>query len=200
MTLTEKEKYELLDINHERFKKFISETIYELDGKVISGNEVENICMTVIESVDFEIDLQEIQETNKFSMRVMNEKTVVIKAKTISVQNIFKFVPDYIGIVSGKGVDRILAIVKTILDIFLEIMEDDESVVYMYLAYTFFTKKEKIKSEEISDIIQKYFIEELGENISNIKVRKIINKLENEYRVIGFDNGYLIVKDKIYFA
>lgn len=200
MTLTEKEKYELLDINHERFKKFISETIYELDGKVISGNEVENICMTVIESVDFEIDLQEIQETNKFSMRVMNEKTVVIKAKTISVQNIFKFVPDYIGIVSGKGVDRILAIVKTILDIFLEIMEDDESVVYMYLAYTFFTKKERIKSEEISDIIQKYFIEELGENISNIKVRKIINKLENEYRVIGFDNGYLIVKDKIYFA
>ena len=119
-------KYELLDINHERFKKFISETIYELDGKVISGNEVENICMTVIESVDFEIDLQEIQETNKFSMRVMNEKTVVIKAKTISVQNIFKFVPDYIGIVSGKGVARILAIVKTILDIFLEIMEDDE--------------------------------------------------------------------------
>lgn len=200
MTLTEKEKYELLDINHERFKKFISETIYELDGKVISGNEVENICMTVIESVDFEVDLQEIQETNKFSMRVMNEKTVVIKAKTISVQNIFKFVPNYIGIVRGKGVARILAIVKTILDIFLEIMEDDESVVYMYLAYTFFTKKEKIKSEEISDIIQKYFIEELGENISNIKVRKIINKLENEYRVIGFDNGYLIVKDKIYFA
>lgn len=200
MTLTEKEKYELLDINHERFKRFIGETIYELDGKVISENEVENICRVVIESVDFEIDLQEIQETNKFSMRVMNEKTVVIKAKTISVQNIFKFVPDYIWIVSGKGVDRILAIVKTILDIFLEIMEDDESVVYMYLAYTFFTKKERIKSEEISDIIQKYFIEELGENISNIKVRKIINKLENEYRVIGFDNGYLIVKDKIYFA
>lgn len=200
MTLTEKEKYELLDINHERFKRFIRETIYELDGKVILENEVENICRTVIESVDFEVDLQEIQETNKFSMRVMNEKTVVIKAKTISVQNIFKFVSDYIGIVSGKGVDRILAIVKTILDIFLEIMEDDESVVYMYLAYTFFTKKERIKSEEISDIIQKYFIEELGENISNIKVRKIINKLENEYRVIGFDNGYLIVKDKIYFA
>ena len=200
MTLTEKEKYELLDINHERFKRFIGETIYELDGKVISENDVENICRVVIESVDFEVDLQEIQETNKFSMRVMNGKTVVIKAKTISAQNIFKLVPDYIGIISRQGVAQILAIVKTILDIFLEIMEDDESVVYMYLAYIYFTKKERIKSEEISDIIQKYFIEELGENISNIKVRKIINKLENEYRVIGFDNGYLIVKDKIYFA
>ncbi len=52
---------------------------------------------------------------------------------------------------------------------------------------------------EIYEIIKLHYKESLEETISDRKINSVLKMLEDDLRVIEFVDGYLVVKDKIYF-
>jgi len=50
-----------------------------------------------------------------------------------------------------------------------------------------------------NEIIKLHYKESLEETISDRKINSVLKMLEDDLRVIEFVDGYLVVKDKIYF-
>ncbi len=52
---------------------------------------------------------------------------------------------------------------------------------------------------DIYETIKQYYNKTYDETISDRKINSVLKRLENDLRVIEFVDGYLVVKDEIYF-
>ena len=83
--------------------------------------------------------------------------------------------------------------------LFITKLNDDEGEIYAYLAYQYFGKNKKVSNVDIYETIKQYYNKTYDETISDRKINSVLKRLENDLRVIEFVDGYLVVKDEIYF-
>lgn len=200
MILTNREKYKLLAKEPEQIKKFFSDELFKIGGISLNDEQLDNLEKAFIDSITIEFEESKENENVRTSLKILDDEIVVIKTKKLSIK---EFISAVMAIGSIATRSNALVVIATLLNLisvlFITKLNDDEKEIYTYLAYLYFEKNNKISNAKIYEIIKSYYRELLEETISDRKINLALKRLEEDLRVIEFVDGYLIVKDKIYF-
>lgn len=200
MILTNREKYKLLAKEPEQIKKFFSDELFKIGGISLNDEQLDNLEKAFIDSITIEFEESKENENVRTSLKILDDEIVVIKTKKLSIK---EFISAVMAIGSIATRSNALVVIATLLNLisvlFITKLNDDEKEIYTYLAYLYFEKNNKISNVKIYEIIKSYYRELLEETISDRKINLALKRLEEDLRVIEFVDGYLIVKDKIYF-
>ena len=198
MILTNREKYKLLAKEPEQIKNFFSDELFKIGGISLNDEQLDNLEKAFIDSITIEFEESKENENVRTSLKILDDEIVVIKTKKLSIK---EFISAVMAIGSIATRSNALVVIATLLNLisvlFITKLNDDEKEIYTYLAY--FEKNNKISNAKIYEIIKSYYRELLEETISDRKINLALKRLEEDLRVIEFVDGYLIVKDKIYY-
>lgn len=200
MILTNREKYKLLAKEPEQIKNFFSDELFKIGGISLNDEQLDNLEKAFIDSITIEFEESKENENVRTSLKILDDEIVVIKTKKLSIK---EFISAVMAIGSIATRSNALVVIATLLNLisvlFITKLNDDEKEIYTYLAYLYFEKNNKISNAKIYEIIKSYYRELLEETISDRKINLALKRLEEDLRVIEFVDGYLIVKDKIYY-
>lgn len=200
MILTNRDKYNVLAKEPEQIKEFLSDELFKIGRMSLTNEQLDAYEKAFIDNVVIEVEELEENENVKTSLRMMNGRVVVIKTKKLSIMEMIGTVLDITSIV---GQSQMLIVIGSLLCLasllFTTKLDDNEETIYAYLVYLYFVKHNKISNTEIYQTIKLYYKNEFEETIPDRKIEAVLKKLEDDLRVIEFVDGYLVVKDKIYF-
>ena len=100
---------------------------------------------------------------------------------------------------AGDNEEKIRVILIVLLKTFLNVLDEETSVIYAYLCKAYFVNHQRFGNIEIYDEVNQYLRQYLGAAWSKDKIHRILRQLEG-LRVIEFREGMLEVKDKIYLG
>lgn len=199
MQLANNEKYKQLGIDSEEFCNIIQNDI-RLKGYIIKKEHLNSVKKIVGDSIEFDIESDTSGgDITRASFYVSNEQIVVIKGKKLNIKlmismlfNLFEF---------SRETDIVIKI-ETILNILMQllfnVLDEDVSIIYLYLANEYFNNNNRFNNIEIYERINTYLKNSRKLSWSDTKINKLLLQLEN-LEVIECSNGVYLVKDKIYF-
>lgn len=200
MKLTNRDKYNVLAKEPEQIKDFLEDELFKTSGMRLTNEQLDNLESALIDNIIIEVEELEQNENVKTSLRMMNGKVVVIKTKKLSINQMMQAILDITSIAERPySLGAICSLLHLATLLFTTQLEGDEETIYAYLVYLYFGKHNKISNMEIYQSIKLYYKNTFEETISDRKIDAVLKKLEDELRVIEFVDGYLVVKDKIYF-
>lgn len=201
MILTNKDKYKVLAKEPEQIKSFFSNELFKTAGMSLTNEQLDDLEKAFIDNVVIEAEESGENGNVKTSLKMLNGKVVVIKTKKLSIMEMINAVMDIESIAKKENIFIVIVILLNLVSVlFITELNDDEKEIYAYLVYLYFGKHNKISNVEIYETIKLYYKEMLEETISDRKINSVLKKLEDDLRVIEFEDGYLVVKDKIYFG
>lgn len=200
MEITKDDKYRLFGWESETLKEHIRTEMFKEKGIILNESELDITEEAIMNNIVVEAEEPEQQETVKLSFQLYNGKVVVLKAKKLSVKELVSNIVD-VANMFGTDYDfvKVYYAIFIVLRLFVTALEDEEGDIYCYLTYLCMHKEMKIDNIEIYNVIKEYYRKNYEEDISNRRIEKILNVLENKIKVIEFRDGYLEIKDKIYF-
>lgn len=200
MEITKDDKYRLFGWESETLKEHIRTEMFKEKGIILNESELDITEEAIMNNIVVEAEEPEQQETVKLSFQLYNGKVVVLKAKKLSVKELASNIVD-VANMFGTDYDfvKVYYAIFIVLRLFVTALEDEEGDIYCYLTYLCMHKEMKIDNIEIYNVIKEYYRKNYEEDISNRRIEKILNVLENKIKVIEFRDGYLEIKDKIYF-
>lgn len=198
--ITKDDKYRLFGWESETLKEHIRTEMFKEKGITLNESELDITEEAIMNNIVVEAEETEQQETVKLSFQLYNGKVVVLKAKKLSVK---EMASNIVVVANMFGTDydfvKVYYAIFIVLRLFVTALEDEEGDIYCYLTYLCMHKEMKIDNIEIYNVIKEYYRKNYEEDISNRRIDKILNVLENKIKVIEFRDGYLEIKDKIYF-
>lgn len=200
MEITKDDKYRLFGWESETLKEHIRTEMFKEKGIILNESELDITEEAIMNNIVVGAEEPEQQETVKLSLQLYNGKVVVLKAKKLSVKEMVSNIVDAANMF-GTDYDfvKVYYAISIALRLFVTALEDEEGDIYCYLTYLCMHKEMKIDNIEIYNVIKEYYRKNYEEDISNRRIDKILNVLENKIKVIEFRDGYLEIKDKIYF-
>ena len=200
MEITKDDKYRLFGWKSETLKEHIRTEMFKEKGIILNESELDITEEAIMNNIVVGAEKPEQQETVKLSLQLYNGKVVVLKAKKLSVKEMVSNIVDAANMF-GTDYDfvKVYYAISIALRLFVTALEDEEGDIYCYLTYLCMHKEMKIDNIEIYNVIKEYYRKNYEEDISNRRIDKILNVLENKIKVIEFRDGYLEIKDKIYF-
>ena len=200
MEITKDDKYRLFGWKSETLKEHIRTEMFKEKGIILNESELDITEEAIMNNIVVGAEEPEQQETVKLSLQLYNGKVVVLKAKKLSVKEMVSNIVDAANMF-GTDYDfvKVYYAISIALRLFVTALEDEEGDIYCYLTYLCMHKEMKIDNIEIYNVIKEYYRKNYEEDISNRRIDKILNVLENKIKVIEFRDGYLEIKDKIYF-
>ena len=199
MILENKDKYKVLAEEPQRIKDFLSDELFKTAGISLTEDQINILEKAFIDNVIIEVEESNENANVKTSLKIFNNKIVVIKTKKLSIKEMINAVIAIGSITTKANEFVVIAILLNLVGVlFITKLNDDEGEIYAYLAYQYFGKNKKVSNVDIYETI-KHYNKTYDETISDRKINSVLKRLENDLRVIEFVDGYLVVKDEIYF-
>ena len=193
MILENKDKYKVLAEEPQRIKDFLSDELFKTAGISLTEDQINILEKAFIDNVIIEVEESNENANVKTSLKIFNNKIVVIKTKKLSIKEMINAVIAIGSITTKANEFVVIAILLNLVGVlFITKLNDDEGEIYAYLAYQYFGKNK-------NETIKQYYNKTYDETISDRKINSVLKRLENDLRVIEFVDGYLVVKDEIYF-
>lgn len=200
MILENKDKYKVLAEEPQRIKDFLSDELFKTAGISLTEDQINILEKAFIDNVIIEVEESNENANVKTSLKIFNNKIVVIKTKKLSIKEMINAVIAIGSITMKANEFVVIAILLNLVGVlFITKLNDDEGEIYAYLAYQYFGKNKKVPNVDIYETIKQYYNKTYDETISDRKINSVLKRLENDLRVIEFVDGYLVVKDEIYF-
>ena len=200
MILENKDKYKVLAEEPQRIKDFLSDELFKTAGISLTEDQINILEKAFIDNVIIEVEESNENANVKTSLKIFNNKIVVIKTKKLSIKEMINAVIAIGSITTKANEFVVIAILLNLVGVlFITKLNDDEGEIYAYLAYQYFGKNKKVSNVDIYETLKQYYNKTYDETISDRKINSVLKRLENDLRVIEFVDGYLVVKDEIYF-
>lgn len=197
MELTLNDKLLLMEIDEKKLEDTIREELFMKTLHTFSDMEINDLMRITDECLKVDIELAEPEINTRLSIKMLDGKVVVIKTKKF---NIARFIYSIMKM-ANINIDSELDIVYSILEIFsinfVSLLDSDRSLIYSYLCKRYYNDFKAMSIEETYKDVEKYINNYLNLGWSKKHIRDTINELENEYKVIKFEDGKLKVIDEI---
>jgi hypothetical protein len=198
--LTNSDKYELLDIDMDGMCEEIRHEMIIKEFYRIKPKEIAKIQEAIGNCLELEIDVDGAQgEPTRLSFYTLHKQIVVIRKKQIDIKLLFELLVEVFPFSAGDNEEKIRVILIVLLKTFLNVLDEETSVIYAYLCKAYFVNHQRFGNIEIYDEVNQYLRQYLGAAWSKDKIHRILRQLEG-LRVIEFREGMLEVKDKIYLG
>lgn len=199
MELTLNDKLLLMEIDEKKLEDTIREELFMKTLHTFSDMENNELRHITDECLNVDIELAEPEINTRLSIKMLGGKVVVIKTKKF---NIARFIHSIMKM-ANINIDSELDIVYTILEIFsinfISLLDSDRSLIYSYLCKRYYIDFKAMSIEETYKDVENYINNYLNLGWSKKHIRDTINELENEYKVIKFEDDKLKVIDEIMF-
>lgn len=199
LQLTEFQKYEMLEIDVKELRDEIKKRILTSEMYSVKENELDIMQKAISNSIELEVDTEVPEENTKLSFYTHDNRVVVIRRKQFSIKLFWDLMNEAITFQAGNDITRVWTVLRVIFKVFFSVLDEDVSFVYSCICKEYFTNGNKISNLDIFDEVNKYVRQNLGGSWPNDKINKTLLELE-KLKVIAFENGFLDVKDKIYFG
>lgn len=154
MILENKDKYKVLAEEPQRIKDFLSDELFKTAGISLTEDQINILEKAFIDNVIIEVEESNENANVKTSLKIFNNKIVVIKTKKLSIKEMINAVMDIGSITTQANEFVVIAMLLNLVGVlFITKLNDDEEEIYAYLAYLYFGKHNKISNVKIHDII-----------------------------------------------
>lgn len=199
MELTLNDKLSLMQIEDKSQEQVLKENVFMETSYVLSDDEIDSLRHIIDECLNLDTEIIEPEINTRLSVKMSNGKVVVVKAKRFNIARFVEFVFQMINTDFNNKLNVVYSIMATFYINFISLLDSDESMVYSFLCKRYYVDYAVMSIEETYKNVGEYINKEmnLGWPVKNIK--DIIDKLENECRVIEFVDGRLKVIDELMF-
>lgn len=194
------EKLELLNYDNKQFYQILKNELSRELFYSVNDDEFSKINKAIDKAIEIEFECVESGDysNQRASFYTKSGHIIIIKQKRINIKMLWDITTEIPGLMSGNGITITISVIKILLSIFFEELNDDVSTVYLYLCNEYYKNGHKFKNTEIHQKISEYIYSTFETRWSNSKIDEILKKLD-DISVIEFINGYCVVNDFIYF-
>ena len=142
MILENKDKYKVLAEEPQRIKDFLSDELFKTAGISLTEDQINILEKAFIDNVIIEVEESNENANVKTSLKIFNNKIVVIKTKKLSIKEMINAVIAIGSITTKANEFVVIAILLNLVGVlFITKLNDDEGEIYAYLAYQYFGKQ-----------------------------------------------------------
>lgn len=194
------EKLELLNYDNKQFYQILKNELSRELFHSVNDDEFSKVSKAIDKAIEIEFECGESGDysNQRASFYTKSGHIIIIKQKRINIKMLWDIITEIPGVMSGNGIIIAISVIKILLSIFFEALNDDISTVYLYLCNEYYKNGHKLKNTEIHQKISEYIYSTFETHWSNSKIDEILKKLD-DISVIEFINGYCVVNDFIYF-
>ncbi len=197
--LTREEKYELSGIDEGIIEGEIRKELLVNDF-LLTEEEEGKLGRLLSECLELEMESPKELEHTKASYKMFNGTIIVVKAKKLNVELLIKLFENGLEFAVGENVfHKSVIVTKSILQLFVEKLDRDSALIYEFLARKYFKERRAFTDSELNTVICNYLHEQWDVEWPETKVSEVLRILEKEVRVVEWSDGFLKVKDRIYF-
>ena len=158
MILENKDKYKVLAEEPQRIKDFLSDELFKTAGISLTEDQINILEKAFIDNVIIEVEESNENANVKTSLKIFNNKIVVIKTKKLSIKEMINAVIAIGSITTKANEFVVIAILLNLVGVlFITKLNDDEGEIYAYLAYQYFGKNKKVSNVDIYETIKQYY-------------------------------------------
>lgn len=198
--LTQEEKYELSGVDEGVIEDEIRKELLVNDF-LLTEEEKGNIGRLLSECLELEMESPKELEYTKASYKMYKGTIIVVKAKKLNVELLIKQFENGLEFVMGDNIfQKSVIVIKSILQLFVVKLDRDSALIYEFLARKYFIERRAFTDSELNTAISDYLNQQWDEQWPRTKVSEVLSILEKEVRVVEWNDGFLKVKDRIYFC
>lgn len=196
--LSDEEIYTLAEIDIARLCTMVRERALMRELCKIEDEEINKVRMLIAECIDIDLEAVENEINTRACFHSFDGKLIVVRRRTFDLKLLFQEVKYLLELGFAGKYESILIVAKIILSFFVDFLDGDSEMIFSMLCTRYFLKGEAIHNIDIFEKINTFLKEEMGTEWSYKKINDVLRTLEKA-SVIEWDNGNLMVKDKIYF-
>ncbi|WP_289302117.1 hypothetical protein [Sporofaciens musculi] len=196
--LTYDEKCKLLDIDPNELHKTLK---HELSMAQLRTMEDEKVCEfqdAIGNCIEIETELLPLDgDFSRASFYTADGKVIVVKRKRFNVKLFFGVIYKILSSIGGNEFIIMFTVLNILLDVFVHILDEDMTVIYLFLCRSYYQNNRYFDNTEIFDKVNQHLAETQGVHWPDSKINRILLKLE-DLRVIECPDGIFQPKDHIY--
>lgn len=198
--LTYDEKFKLLDIDPNELHKTLSSELSMAQLRTIEDEKVCKFQNVIGHCIEIETELIPLNgDYNRASFYTSEGKIIVIKLKKFNIKTFFNVLFSILPSIGGNQFAIIYAIINVFMNLFLQTLDEDMTIVYLFLCQEYYQNGRYFDNIEIFNKVNQYLEKTQGIHWPNSKINHILLKLENIH-VIECAEGIYKPKDYIYLT
>lgn len=198
LRLDEKEIYELAELDFDVIYDEIQETIFMDEFYRMGEKDKEWIKKFLADCIEFDVDVVETADNTRGCFRIYDGKLIVVRRRKLNLKLLFLEMANIPEFIFGGIGQRIYVVIKALIELFVNVLDGDAVLVFVMLAEKYYREGKKYSNEEICPQICAFLEEESGLKWSCKKAEEILKELVHA-RIVNWNDGMLMVEDKIYF-
>ncbi len=180
LRLTYDEKFKLLDIDPNDLHKTLSRELSMAQLRTIEDEKVCELQDAIENCIEIETELLPLDgDYNRASFYTADGKVIVIKLKRFNIRTFFNALLHIFPSIGGNCFAIIGAVLNVLMDVFVQILDEDVTSVYLFLCHEYYQNGRCFDNTEIFDKVNQHLEATQGVHWPDSKINRILLNLES---------------------